>query len=153
GPCPAAPRPAPNAAPEAPPPAPPRRQPRWPDPRRPGPARAVRASPGATGWHRSPSQDSRQEPRPPTHAAGPGASRNGTPRWSSRLSLRRGAFSLAEHDELVGRPAGKCLLGTVRPDHLKGVDALDRSQAEVGARVVAAQVTGSRVDPPQPATA
>src|SRR5438067_1300684 len=61
----------------------------------------------------------------------------------------------AQHDETVRRAAEKDLLGevAVRPAHSDRIDALGGAQAEVGARVVAAQVALTGVDGAHPGAA
>src|SRR5262249_46777159 len=66
-------------------------------------------------------------------------------------SLLRTAFALAEYHDPIDRPAREDLVLAVRPAHVDGVHALGLAEAEVGARVVAAQVTGARVQPALPA--
>src|SRR5207244_8031620 len=71
---------------------------------------------------------------------------------SARLPDAGAALALAEHHELVGRPAGEGFLAAVRPHHLNGLDLVGLSQAEVGPRVVVAQIAVTGVDPTHPAT-
>src|SRR5207248_1699119 len=61
--------------------------------------------------------------------------------------------ALAQLDHPIGRLARKAFLGAVRPAHVVTCHALHRSQAEVGARVVAALVAIARVDAAQPEAA
>src|SRR5438093_4626485 len=54
---------------------------------------------------------------------------------------------------LIRRSAGEGLPGAVRPEDLDGIQPRRRSQAEVGATILAAQVALVRVDPADPAPA
>src|SRR5262249_57035013 len=58
-----------------------------------------------------------------------------------QFPVRGLAFSLPQHNGLVCCPPSKVFLGAIGPHHTNGVDARSWAQAEVGARVVAAQVT------------
>src|SRR5436305_9671811 len=61
-------------------------------------------------------------------------------------------FALSQHHHLIHRLSRKGLGRSVRPDDLDGLDTLRSSQAEVGARVVAAEVTISGINAAQPAS-
>src|SRR5262249_3261130 len=63
------------------------------------------------------------------------------------------ALPFAEHNHPVRRAPREAFLAAVGPDDVQGVHGGGRPQAEVGARVVAAQVTRTGVDQSQPAPA
>src|SRR5260370_20034 len=59
----------------------------------------------------------------------------------------------SQHHQMVCQPAGKAFLGSVRPDDVDGIHPFRLPQAEVSARVIAATIAGTWVDPTQPAPA
>src|SRR5207302_5648458 len=63
------------------------------------------------------------------------------------------AFSLAEHNHLIHGLFREDFLRSVRPEDIDFINMADRSQAEVGARVVAAQIAVTGVDESNPAAA
>src|SRR5262249_5637747 len=130
-----------SAAPAPLPAAPPRR-PRPPrGRRRPGRAQAAPAPGRATPTSRP------RPPRRPTHPA------RATPHTPGAGALSLLPLPLAQHHTPVRRSAGERLAQAVRPVYLDGVDVVGPSQAEVGARVVTAQVALSWVDEPRPGAA
>src|SRR5262249_18029688 len=59
--------------------------------------------------------------------------------------------ALAKQHQLVRGLAGECLLRSVRPDNVNAVDPFCCPQPEMGPRIVAAQITVTRIDAPHPA--
>src|SRR5205823_1282209 len=57
---------------------------------------------------------------------------------------------LSHLDNLIRRTAGEALGRAVRPADFDGLDLCGRAQAEMGTRVVAAQVAGTGIDPGVP---
>src|SRR5439155_13771034 len=71
------------------------------------------------------------------------------------LCIHRGrrrllALPFAKHDHPVRRLAGKRLLPSIWPYYLDGVNPFGRTQAKMGTRIVAAQVTVTRIEPAPP---
>ena len=52
-----------------------------------------------------------------------------------------------QRDDLIGSDPGELLFAAIRPDHVDALHTSHRTQTEVGARIVAAQVTLGRIDP------
>src|SRR5262249_3936053 len=63
------------------------------------------------------------------------------------------APSLSNDNRLIRLTAGKSFFRSVGPDYSQGVDAVHRPQAEMSARVIAAQIAGARVNHSPPTAA
>ena len=68
------------------------------------------------------------------------------------LGTHRPAGPLVQHEfrPPVHGAAGKGFARPVRPKDVHGVDVINPAQSEVGPRIIAAQVAGTRVDSPHP---
>src|SRR5262249_20081728 len=88
-----------------------------------------------------------------TSFVAPSAHGVGPPSGVGASVLERTPFPLLQHDlrALVRAAAGAGFSLAVPPEDFDRVHTIDFAQAEVGPRVVAAQVAVTRVDPPYPA--
>src|SRR5438128_5171546 len=78
------------------------------------------------------------------------ARRGRSRRYTNSISRPVFPFSFAQHDRLIGGSPGKVLSGAVRPHDVNGVHLSGGSKTEVGARVIAAQVTVAGIHEAQP---